>query len=602
MAVSRHQRFFVRLLLATTTFTLSALCVKAFVNDGSVKQKLNKEIVHGERTDIGNTIPNLHSDSSISQFAVSHTSFLSHPLLEGNEQDADTGLKVVTMKEVMEKCGACHTVNENLTIRDSTHVLNTRLRTPREVWGEELNLQLKCGTCHTVPVPEEISMRRWPEVINHMRQVFSIKDWPVEYTQAEWLDVLHYYIAGSVEFEDLPPDPPVSGFRFVPRNAGLLPGPNIGTKVGNVSIVDLDQDGQPDILATDFDMNALVWIYPTKDGWREQTLAAATFPAKAEVFDFNDDGHLDIVLAALGSMLPTNDSVGSAWLLINDGTMKFTPTKLIDKMGRFSDIRPADMDNDGDWDFVTSAFGFLTIGEVGWLEQTEDGTFEYHRLSPKAGGIHVIPTDLNDDGLMDIMALIAQEHEEIIGFVNQGDGSFKQELLYKAFTPAFGSSGIELVDLDGDGDEDILYTNGDAVDLPTPMVLPYHGVQWLERKGELEYEYHPIFSFYGAYRAVPGDLDDDGDLDIVAVTMVTDWGDPNRLSAIWLENDGTQQFTPHGIGNTPINLITVDIGDLDGDGDLDLVTGGMNVFALIPYRMGRVTVWTNEGTIPDLKK
>lgn len=542
----------------------------------------------------GNSAESLPGD-----FAVSHASFF--PAGQESGGDGDGGIREVTSEMVMEKCSPCHRVNDNLTVRDSAHFLNTRLAMDQDVWGEQLNLGAKCATCHVLPEPESISLRRWPDVIEHMRVVFNMKEWPIKYTEDEWLDILHYYIIGSFELEELPPDPPVSGFRFVPDNIGLKPGPFAATKVGNVNIVDLDQDGRPDVLATDFEMNALVWIFPTPSGWREVTLATAPFPAKAEVFDFNGDGHQDIVLASLGSMLPTNDSVGSAWLLINDGRMRFTPTKLLDKMGRFSDIRPADFDNDGDWDFVTASFGFLTIGEIGWLEQTEAGVFEYHRLSPKAGGIHVIPTDLNDDGLLDIMALVAQEHEEIIGFINQGDGKFKQEMLYKAFTPAFGSSGIELVDMDGDGDEDILYTNGDAVDLPTPMVLPYHGVQWLERKGPLDYEYHSIFSFYGTYRAVPGDLDNDGDNDIIAVTMATDWSDSNRLSAIWLENDGEENFTPHGIGNTPINLITVDVADMDGDGDLDLVTGGMNVFAIIGHRMGRVSLWSNEGPIKEQK-
>lgn len=504
-----------------------------------------------------------------------------------------------TDTEIREKCGTCHTLNEDLTVADPNHYLNARLSIPVGVWREELNLSVKCGSCHLAVEPESISRPRWPEVLMHMRKVMQVKEWPVQYETEEWLDILHFYLATSNVLEELPADPTISGLAFRASNIGIPMATDFGEKIGNVNIVDLDRDGRNDILATDFSRNALELLQLTDTGWAETHIGDGEFPAKSEVFDFNGDGHLDIALAVLGSMYPTDDSVGSAVLLINDGAMKFERHVLIEGMGRMADVRPADFDNDGDFDFVIASFGFLKVGEIGWLEQTEPMRFVYHRLSPKAGGIHVIPTDINGDGFMDVIGLIAQEHEEIVAFMNRGDGTFRQEMIFKAFSPAFGSSGIELVDLDGDDDLDILYSNGDAVDLPNPMVLPYHGVQWLENKGLLRYEYHSIFSFYGAYRAVPGDLDGDGDIDVAAVTMITDWADSTRMSTIWLENDGTQHFTPHGIGTTPISLITLAMGDLDGDGDPDLVSGAMNLYKEHIERMGRITLWRNDGPMED---
>jgi hypothetical protein len=131
------------------------------------------------------------------------------------------------------------------------------------------------------------------------------------------------------------------------------------------------------------------------------------------------------------------------------------------------------------------------------------------------------------------------------------------------------------------------------MDLPTMRLRPYHGVQWLENRGKLEFVWHNIHRFYGAYCAVPGDLDNDGDLDIALTSMFNDWADPTRASLIWLRNNGRQQFTPYGIARQPISLISAALGDLDDDGWLDIVACGLHVFP--PFdRNGRVTLWTSR--------
>jgi hypothetical protein len=298
----------------------------------------------------------------------------------------------------------------------------------------------------------------------------------------------------------------------------------------------------------------------------------------------------------VGSDVPTDDLAGSVVLLTGADSLHFEASTLLENVGRVADVRPGDFDQDGDLDFVVAIFGFLKEGEIGWLEQTAGGTYRYHRLSDKQGGVNVVPADLNDDGRLDFIALISQQYEEVIAFVNEGGGRFSERILFKADSPTFGSSGIELVDLDLDGDADILYTNGDAFDLSTPMIRRYHGVQWLENQGDYQFVFHDLLRLYGAYRAVPGDLDADGDVDIVVTSLISDWSNPDRMSILWLENDGRQQFTAHGIGNAPTSIITAAVADLDQDGRLDIVTGSMHMSPSDPRR-GRVTLWSRAGTM-----
>ena len=377
------------------------------------------------------------------------------------------------------------------------------------------------------------------------------------------------------------------------RPIGLPPKGEERPQIAHVAIADLDRDGVNDVIVCDALRGIVSWIRQAPRGtFTEQTIAGVAAPAHAEVIDFDKDGDLDLLVAALGFLFPNNNRVGSVIVLENDGNQKFRSHYIADRVARVADARAADFDGDGDLDVAVAGFGY-DDGETSWLENMGQWKFEQHVLQRLSGAINALPVDLNADGRLDIVALISQEWEEIWGFINDGKGGFAPRMLWGSTNPDFGSSWLSLADLDRDGDADLLYANGDAFEYAPPNSRPWQGIQWLENRGNLMFELHRIVDFQGGTAPEAADLDGDGDLDIMFVASNSDWDDPTSPSLVWLENDGKMRFTLHGIATAPTHLLTLAIGDLNGTGGPDAVTGGMHISR--PYdRIGRITAWLSR--------
>jgi hypothetical protein len=382
--------------------------------------------------------------------------------------------------------------------------------------------------------------------------------------------------------------------RFLqPQPVGLPVAPKSRPLVAHVTVVDLDQDGLADIVACDVLANRVVWLRQAPRGtFTEAALGAEVrAPAHAEAVDIDRDGDLDLLVASLGVMFPSNARIGSVIVLENEGRGRFSNRVLASEIARVADVRAGDLDGDGDLDLAVAGFGY-DDGETHWMENLGNWRFRSTRLLNLSGAINVEVVDLDRDGDLDIASLVSQEWEEVYAFVNDGRGHFQPRLVWGSTNDDFGSSWLTAVDLDQDGDVDFLYSNGDAFDYAPPSGRPWHGVQWLENTGGLTFAMHRLADFSGASSPQPADLDGDGDLDVVVVSAYNAWDDPAAQSLVWLENDGRMRFAMHDAAASPTHLVTVGAGDLTGDGRPDLATGGMHISR--PYdRMSRITMWVN---------
>ena len=181
---------------------------------------------------------------------------------------------------------------------------------------------------------------------------------------------------------------------FTARVIGNPPRGEERPQIAHVAISDLDRDGLSDVLVCDSFRNIVTWIRQAPLGtFTETTIAGVAAPAHVEAIDFDKDGDLDLVVAALGFLFPNNNRVGSVIILENDGQQKFTSHYIVDRVARVADARAADLDGDGDLDVSVAGFGY-DDGETSWLENEGNWKFEQHVLQRLSGPINAIPTDI----------------------------------------------------------------------------------------------------------------------------------------------------------------------------------------------------------------
>jgi hypothetical protein len=451
--------------------------------------------------------------------------------------------------------------------------------------GDAARVAEACGRCHASPEPSILPKERWKTLVPEMA---GLPGKGKALTKDEIVMATAYFVANAPKAlgtSKPAKDDGKLGFtveNFTPPNKKLQ---DMGMpSVANVSFGHLSDAKRKDLLISDMRTSSLMILSPWREGKQRRMRRLSgglAYPVHAVLTDANGDGWDDILIASHGGMHPSNDTKGAATIMLQMKNRRFLTIEAASGLGRVTDVRAADLDGDGDKDLAVAAFGWRGPGKLVVLENkgpkgNPKPTYTSHELDDRDGFIHAEFADVDGDGKLDIVAVLSQEHEQVVAFLNNGGLKFDATILHRAPHPSWGYSGMQLVDMDGDKDMDVLVSNGDTLD--DDLLKPYHGVSWLENKGGLKFKEHRIASLYGCERAVAADMDGDGDLDVVAAAFLPQlgpdvWESKNLDSLIWVEQTGKNKWKSHSIEKSKCYHPTLAVADYDNDGKVDIATG-----------------------------
>ena len=271
----------------------------------------------------------------------------------------------------------------------------------------------------------------------------------------------------------------------------------------------------------------------------------------------------------------------------NDGSESFTENPIQTNFDGAETVYAADIDGDGDIDILAAS---NEDDDIAWWENTATFSFEpswttYSINSTAVGAESVFVADIDGDGDLDVVAALSGEEggvTEVAWYEN--DGTPSNGWTYhtvKSYTGT-GINDVFVADMDGDGDLDILSVDGSGNDDKVLYHIndgtPGNGV-WSTKTVVSGSDADGAVSVHAA------DIDDDGDLDIVAAFSM-------ESNIAWFENDGTpdnDDWTQHDVyaSDSDKQPYDIDVGDIDGDGDLDIVEADQE---------NKVRWYENDGT------
>jgi len=455
-------------------------------------------------------------------------------------------------------------------------------RPKQKVEDPKALFEVYCASCHLAPNPTDLPKDIWenhvlpamgarlgisypdynpeeglkPAEIDTLKKHNYFPDQPL-ISQDDWDEIVKYILSKAPENDEL------DSSRLY-RNK----------KLKQFVRKDIQITGKPGSMITGLKYNPVskkLWIADinkTVSIWQMGKGVIKKIITESPVVDFDFHGDTTY-FTEIGNLDPTELYLGSFVQYCNN-----TQTPLLTSLHRPVHGEVSDLDNDGIPEIVIANFG-NKLGSFSIYKRNKLTNKYYEQvLLPMPGAEKFYIRDMNGDGKKDIVALFAQGDESVYIFYQKEKLEFNAKRVLR-FPPDYGSTDFVLVDYNHDGHPDIVTAQGDNADF-SEVLKSFHGIRLFLNDGKNNFSQKFFYPIYGATQVIADDFDQDGDIDFAVTSFFPDYGPLIDESFVYLENTNSNKFRfkPYILkSEVPIKSLTMEEGDVDSDGDMDIMLG-----------------------------